>query len=100
MLRAAGLEEVGFRAVCPTYIDGGEDNHTLLVSFAKLHGAALVADGLVAAGELAVLVNELEAHLADPATITLDFFAGFWAHGHLPPEPPATPIRSGQETAQ
>ena len=71
MLRAAGLDEVGFRAVCPTYIHGGEDNHTLLVSFAKLHGAALVADGLVAADELASLVDELEAHLADPATITL-----------------------------
>ncbi len=71
MLRAAGLDEVGFRAVCPTYIDGGEDNHTLLVSFAKHHGAALVADGLVAASELGTLVNELEAHLADPATITL-----------------------------
>jgi SAM-dependent methyltransferase len=71
MLRAAGLDEVGFRAVCPTYIDGGEDNHTLLVTFAKLHGSALVADGLIAAAELAVLVNELEAHLADPATITL-----------------------------
>jgi hypothetical protein len=38
---------------------------------AKHHGAALVADGLVAASELGTLVNELEAHLADPATITL-----------------------------
>jgi hypothetical protein len=27
--------------------------------------------GLVAASELGTLVNELEAHLADPATITL-----------------------------
>ena len=71
MMRAAGLDEVSFRAVCPAYIDGGEDNHTLLVSFAKLHSAALVADGLVTAGELASLVTQLEAHLADPATITL-----------------------------
>ena len=72
MLRAAGLDEVGFRAVCPTYIDGGDDdNRTLLVSFAKHHGPALVADGLVAASELGTLVNQLEAHLADPATITL-----------------------------
>jgi SAM-dependent methyltransferase len=71
LLRAAGLDDVGFRAVCPAYIDGGEDNHTLLVSFAKLHGAELVADGLIAADELASFVDELEAHLADPATITL-----------------------------
>jgi SAM-dependent methyltransferase len=71
MMRAAGLDEVGFRAVCPAYIDGGGDNHTLLVSFAKLHGAALVADELVTADELASLVDELAAHLADPATITL-----------------------------
>jgi hypothetical protein len=52
-------------------IDGGDDDHTLLVRFAQLHGADLVADGLVAADELAMLVSELEAHLADPATITL-----------------------------
>jgi SAM-dependent methyltransferase len=71
LLRGAGLGEVGFRAVCPAYIDGVGDNHALLVTFAKLHGAALVADGLVAADELASLVAELEAHLADPATITI-----------------------------
>lgn len=71
LLRGAGLGEVGFRAVCPAYIDGAGDNHTLLVTFAKLHGAALAADGLVAADELASLVAELEAHLADPATITI-----------------------------
>lgn len=71
LLRGAGLGEVGFRAVCPAHIDGVGDNHTLLVTFAKLHGAGLVADGLVAAGELASLVAELEAHLADPATITI-----------------------------
>jgi SAM-dependent methyltransferase len=70
LLRGAGLDEMGFRAVCPTYVNG-DDNHALLVSFARLHGAQLVADGLVAADELAVLANELEAHLADPATITL-----------------------------
>jgi SAM-dependent methyltransferase len=73
LLRGAGLDEVGFRAVCPTFVHGDDDdhNHTLLVGFAKLHGAELVADGLVAADELASLVNALEAHLADPATITL-----------------------------
>ncbi len=80
LLRGAGLGQVGFRAVCPAYIDGAGDNHTLLVTFAKLHGAALVADGLVAAGELASLVAELEAHLADPATITLYcLFCQAWA---------------------
>ena len=69
LLRGAGLDGVGFRAVCPTYVHGDDDNHNhmLLVTFAKLHGAELVADGLVAADELAGLVNALEAHLADPA---------------------------------
>ena len=70
LLRGAGLDDVNLRAVCPTFIDGAGDDRTLLVTFAKLHGAALVADGLVAADELATLVAELEAHLADPATIT------------------------------
>jgi len=85
MLRAAGLHEVGFRAVCPSHIDGGDDNHTLLVSFAKLHGAALVADGLVTADELVSLVNELEAHLADPATITLySLLCQAWARRPVP----------------
>jgi hypothetical protein len=37
--RGAKLGEVGFRAVCPAYIDGTRDNHTLLVTFARLHGA-------------------------------------------------------------
>jgi len=55
----------------PAHIDGTRDNHTLVVTFARLHGAELVADGLIAAGELASLVAELKAHLADPATITL-----------------------------
>jgi SAM-dependent methyltransferase len=73
LLRGAGLDEVGFRAVCPTYVHGDDDNHNhlLLVNFAKLHGADLVADGLLAADELASLVNALEAHLADPSTVTL-----------------------------
>jgi SAM-dependent methyltransferase len=80
LLRGAGLGEVGFRAVCPAYIDGAGDNHTLLVTFAKLHGAALVADGLVAADELASLVAELAAHLADPGTITFYcLFCQAWA---------------------
>ena len=52
---------------------------------------ALVADGLVADGELAILVNELEAHLADPATITLYCLlcqaAGL--DGHHTPDPSA-----------
>jgi hypothetical protein len=88
LLRDAGLDDVGFRAVCPAYINGGEDNHTLLVSFAKLHGAELVADGLVAADELASLVNELEVHLADPATITLySCYARPGLDGHHRPDP-------------
>ena len=70
LLRGAGLGEVRFRATCPAYIDGVGDDHTLLVTFTKLHGTELVADGLLTAGELASLVAELEAHLADPATIT------------------------------
>jgi SAM-dependent methyltransferase len=80
LLRGAGLDDVNLRAVCPTFIDGAGDDRTLLVTFAKLHGAALVADGLVAADELATLVAELEAHLADPATITFYcLFCQAWA---------------------
>jgi SAM-dependent methyltransferase len=80
LLRGAGLGDVRLRAVCPTFIDGVGDDRTLLVTFAKLHGAALVADGLVAADELATLVAELEAHLADPATITFYcLFCQAWA---------------------
>jgi hypothetical protein len=70
LLRGAELQDVGFRAVCPTYVHG-DDNHALLVNFAKIHGAALVADGLVAAEELDELTGELAAHLADARTITL-----------------------------
>src|SRR5262249_2668406 len=34
LLCGAGLDDVAFRAVCPTYIHGGvDDNHTLLVTF-------------------------------------------------------------------
>lgn len=80
LLRDAGLGEVGFRTVCPAYIDSAGDNHTLLVTFAKLHGAALAADELIAANELTGLVAELEAHLADPATITIySLFCQAWA---------------------
>jgi SAM-dependent methyltransferase len=80
LLRGAGLRDASLRAVCPAYIDGMGDDRTLLVTFAKLHGAALVADGLVAADELGTLVAELEAHLADPATITFYcLFCQAWA---------------------
>lgn len=80
LLRGAGLSEVRFRAVCPAHIDGVGDNHTLLIAFVKLHGAELASDGLIAADELASLVTELEAHLADPATITIyKLFCQAWA---------------------
>jgi hypothetical protein len=62
---------VASRAVCPAHIDGTRDNHTLLVTFARPHGAKLAADGRIAAGERASLVTELKVHLADPATMTL-----------------------------
>lgn len=73
LLRSAGLHDPRFHAVCPTYIHGDDDNsnHTLLLTFAKLHGAQLVADGLIRGDEFTCLVNDLEAHLADPATITM-----------------------------
>ena len=61
--RASGLSALPHR--------GTRDNRILLVTSARLHGTGLVADGLIAAGELASLVAELKAHLADPATITL-----------------------------
>jgi SAM-dependent methyltransferase len=81
LLRGAGLDEVGFRAICPAYIGVGDNhNHTLLVAFARLHGAELVADGLLRADELASLVAELEAHLANPATMTFYcLFCQAWA---------------------
>jgi SAM-dependent methyltransferase len=80
LLRGAGLSDVGFQTVCPAYIDGIGDNHNLLVAFARLHGAELVAEGLVADDELASLIAELEAHLADPATITIYcLFCQAWA---------------------
>ena len=85
LLRGAGLGEVRFRAVCPAYLDGVGDNHTLLVTFAELHAAELVSDGLIAADELASLVNELQAHLADPATITIyKLFCQAWARKPAP----------------
>jgi hypothetical protein len=61
----------GFRAVYPCPHRSTRDNHTLLVTFARLHGAELAADGLTAASEPASLAAELKAHLADPATTTL-----------------------------
>jgi SAM-dependent methyltransferase len=80
LLRDAGLSDVTIRVTCPTFIDGVGDDRTLLVTFAKMHGAALVADGLIAADELATLVAELEAHLANPATITFYcLFCQAWA---------------------
>ena len=48
---AASLARDGFRAVCPAHIDGTRDNHTLLITFARLHGAELVADGRIAASD-------------------------------------------------
>jgi len=69
----------------------------LLVTFARLHGTELVADGLIAAGGLASLVAELKAHLADPATITSTACSARAAVtiGHLPAGPePGKPGRS------
>lgn len=75
LLRSAGLGNVRIRADCHAYTaasSGGDaDNHKILVTFARLHGPALVADGLVTAEELATLTAELEAHLADPETVTI-----------------------------
>jgi SAM-dependent methyltransferase len=79
LLRGAELEEVRFRAACPTYVHG-DDHHTLLLTFARIHGPALVAEGFVTADELAELTRALKAHLADPATITLfSLFCQAWA---------------------
>ena len=71
LLRAAGLSEVSCHAVCPTYFSGDNDNHTLLITFARQLGAALVAAGLLSAGEPAQLADELDCHLAKPGTITI-----------------------------
>ncbi len=79
LLRGAGLEVMGFRALCPTYTHGA-DNHSLLVGFANIHGPDLIRDGLVGADELAGLVNDLDAHLAHPETMTMySLFCQAWA---------------------
>lgn len=80
LLRAAGLGEVSFRAVCPTYFTGEDDAYTSLVIFAKQLAGPLVAGGLLSADELAGRVNELENHLAKPGTLTIHpLFCQAWA---------------------
>ena len=70
---------MGFRAQCPTYTHGA-DNHALLVGFANIHGPDLIEDGLVGADELAGLVNDLDAHLSHPETMTMyALFCQAWA---------------------
>jgi SAM-dependent methyltransferase len=71
LLRAAGFENVKFRAACPTYASGGNDLHTLLVTLARQFRAALLDQGLLAAGELDDLIAQLDQHLAAPETITI-----------------------------
>jgi SAM-dependent methyltransferase len=79
LLRAAGIEDVSFRAVCPTYVTGDNDNHALLVTLARQFGAALIADGLIPAGDLAPLIADLDDHLAQPGTITIySLFCQAW----------------------
>jgi SAM-dependent methyltransferase len=71
LLRGAGLEDVSFRAVCPTYFTGQHDNHTLLIALARQFHAGLVDDGLLTAAELDDLIGQLGQHLAQPGTMTI-----------------------------
>lgn len=72
LLSQAGLGEVSFRAVCPTYFSSGKnDNHTLLLTLAQQFSGPVVAAGLLTAGELNDLITQLDRHLAQPGTMTI-----------------------------
>jgi SAM-dependent methyltransferase len=88
LLRGAGLEIMGYRALCPTYLHG-DDNHRLLVNFATLHAKELATEGLIEGRELDVLASELDAHLAEPGTMTLYcLFCQSWARRPATLQPP------------
>lgn len=70
LLEAAGLVDVQAEGRV-RFFRSDHPYQTLLLTFARLHADAMVADGLVGGDELDELVGQLERHLADPATVTV-----------------------------
>ena len=70
MLRAAGLVDIGVKAVAPIWRPG-DLYQTLLVVFAEIHKEKIVARGLLDEKELTGLAETLRAHLNHPDTIVV-----------------------------
>ena len=70
MLRAAGLDNVGCKAHARLNGPGDFHQQQLLV-FVKLFWQQIIDLGLVGEEELGSLFQQLEAHLADPATLVV-----------------------------
>ena len=70
LLRAAGLEDVGFEAHARVWRPG-DLYQTLLLAFTRLNRGEIVARGLLGEEEVDRAAEALEAHLADPGTIVL-----------------------------
>jgi SAM-dependent methyltransferase len=83
LLRAGGLVDV---QVLPhlRIFRPGAPYHRLLLRFAELHRERVLADGVLAAEQLDAAVARLEAHLADPGTVTL-YATLFQVWGRRPP---------------
>ena len=70
LLREAGLANIGCRA--HARVNGPGDFHQQqLLTFVKLFWRPIVELGLIGEDELGVLFRELQAHLADPATMVV-----------------------------
>jgi hypothetical protein len=82
LLRAAGLVDV---RVLPhlRVLRPDEPYHRLLVRFVELHRERVLDSGVLPAEQLDAAVARLEAHLADPGTVTL-YATLFQAWGRRP----------------
>jgi SAM-dependent methyltransferase len=80
MLRAAGLDNIGCKA--HARLNGPGDFHQQqLPIFVKLFRQQIIDHGLIAENELDSLLQQLETHLADPATLVVSPLL-FQAWGH------------------
>ena len=82
LLRAAGLVDVEVMPHLRVFRPG-EPYHRLLVRFVALHRERILAGRSMTAAQLDGAVAGLEAHLADPATVTL-YATFFQAWGRRP----------------
>ncbi len=82
LLRAAGLVDVEVMPHMRVFRPG-EPYHRLLVRFVALHRERILAGRSMTAAQLDGAVAGLEAHLADPATVTL-YATFFQAWGRRP----------------